>query len=375
MRLPFIVRPICSASHASRASIRQCRYVGTTASKLTDVSITPGSENHNDLPSFLTYAERVNLLPSKTVYVGTHYEYTVADALKRLGFTLTRTGRQSDHGIDLIGTWTLNLFPFPLRVFAQCKANNQKLSPASVRELEGAFNAAPASWRGEDVLGLLAGTQNATRGVRDALVRSRWPMGFLKISREGLVEQFLWNKSATERGLEGVDVGTRHALADGADEDNIKEVVLCWKGQEISPGAVDLALPRMEMPGAAQSEMNGVEVLKPRRRRASSRNTAAYLGNDKAEAIEPKSRRGCPRKTATDPMIDKIEILKPKTREGRPRKTVTDVAIDGVQVLRPDRRTSPSQKTAADPKIDEAEGLLTERKRGRPRKPAEQSTG
>ncbi|KAJ9636748.1 hypothetical protein H2201_002999 [Coniosporium apollinis] len=267
MRVPFIVRP---TYRASRAPLLQHRYVATTNPKLVDLTITPGSENHNDLPSFLAYAERVNLLPDKAVYKGTHYEYTVADALKRLGFALTRTGRQSDHGIDLIGTWTLNLFPFPLRVFAQCKANNQKLNPASVRELEGAFNAAPASWRGEDVLGLLAGTQNATKGVRDALVRSRWPMGFLKVSREGLVEQFLWNKSAAERGLEGVDVGMKYALAKGADGGDVKEVILNWKGQEIPPGSIGVITPGREMHTAADPETGAVDP-KPKRKRGRPR--------------------------------------------------------------------------------------------------------
>lgn len=274
MRVPFILRPCIKAP---QASLRQRRYVAKANSKLTDLTITPGSENHDDLPSFLAYAERVNLLPDKAVYVGTHYEYTVADALKRLGFALTRTGRQSDHGIDLIGTWTLNLFPFPLRVFAQCKASNQKLNPANVRELEGAFNAAPASWRGEDVLGLLAGTQNATKGVRDALVRSRWPIGFLKISREGLVEQFLWNKGAAERGLEGVDVGMRYVLAKDADGGDIKEVILNWKGQEIPASSIGVVVPGKELDTAADPEIVEAKIPKPKRRRGRPRKTAEQL--------------------------------------------------------------------------------------------------
>ncbi|KAL2120483.1 hypothetical protein VTJ04DRAFT_4510 [Mycothermus thermophilus] len=195
----------------------------------------PSSLNHTSLPTFLDYASRTNLDPSSTVYVGTHFEYTVAGALARLGLDLRRVGGISDCGIDLLGTWTL---PFPppasssssgkslrsrprpfLRVIAQCKAV-QRPGPHLVRELEGAFAGAPAGWRawkspdggdengaGRGVLGLLVTQRPATKGIREALARSRWPMGFVACSREGEVSQLLWNRRAEEEGLEGFGVG------------------------------------------------------------------------------------------------------------------------------------------------------------------------
>src|SRR4051812_33306749 len=60
--------------------------------------IAPGSANHNSLSSFLEYAERSQLAPKSTVYVGTHYEYTTALALMRLGFSLLRVGKGGDAG-------------------------------------------------------------------------------------------------------------------------------------------------------------------------------------------------------------------------------------------------------------------------------------
>lgn len=40
--------------------------------------IVLGSEQHNDLTSFLHYAKRLELAEISTVYVGIHHEYTVA---------------------------------------------------------------------------------------------------------------------------------------------------------------------------------------------------------------------------------------------------------------------------------------------------------
>ncbi|KAH0390391.1 hypothetical protein KCU89_g15644, partial [Aureobasidium melanogenum] len=64
---------------------------------------THGSLHHTSLSEFLDYADAANLSPASTVYRGTHYEYTVAEALERLAFSLTRVGRASDLGIDLLG--------------------------------------------------------------------------------------------------------------------------------------------------------------------------------------------------------------------------------------------------------------------------------
>jgi hypothetical protein len=218
--------------------------IHTTKSPIHPPLIYPSapSPHHTDLPSFLAYAERTNLDPSSTVYVGTHFEYTVADALARFGLHLRRVGGVSDCGIDLLGTWAVPSYPRrapttrPLRVLAQCKAV-QRPGPHLVRELEGAFVGAPAGWRGPvGVVGLLVTEKPATKGIRDALGRSTWPMGFVACSREGRVQQFLWNQRAKEEGLEELGVTTRHVNGDGEGEPET-ELVLTWRGKKLSFGS------------------------------------------------------------------------------------------------------------------------------------------
>lgn len=212
----------------------------TTTTTATPPLVYPSapSPHHTDLPSFLAHAARTNLDPSSTVYVGTHFEYTVLRALGRYGLELRRVGGVSDCGIDLLGTWSIPPAPPPgasvggrppLRVLAQCKAV-QRPGPHLVRELEGAFVGAPAGWRGmSGVVGLLVTEKPATKGIREALARSRWPMGFVACSRQGEVGQFLWNRRAEDEGLEGLGVGMRY-VGGGAGG---KELVLTWKGRNL----------------------------------------------------------------------------------------------------------------------------------------------
>ena len=77
-------------------------------------------------------------------------------------------------------------------------------------------------------MALLASTREATKGIREAMTRSRWPMGFLNVTPDGSVQQFLWNHSATEKGLEGMGVALRHAPSKSA---YAQEVALMWKGR------------------------------------------------------------------------------------------------------------------------------------------------
>lgn len=198
---------------------------------------SPLSQHHTDLSSFLSYAARTNLDPTSTFYVGTHFEYTACAALARLGFSLRRVGGTSDCGIDLLGTWELpspraprapQSSPPSLRILAQCKAV-QRPGPHLVRELEGAFAGAPVGWRGRrgaisGVMGVLVTEKSATKGIREALGRSRWPMMFVACSRAGKVGQVLWNRGAEVEGLEGLGVGTRYT-GEGS------EVVLSWEGK------------------------------------------------------------------------------------------------------------------------------------------------
>jgi len=189
----------------------------------------PTPANHHDIHSFLDYASRVQLDPQSTTYVGTHYEYTVKASLSRLGFDLRHVGGRSDYGIDLLGTWQIPSIPLSLKVLLQCKALAKKSRPSVVRELEGAFVGAPTGWRGPGVLGLLVNRNPATKGVRDALARSRWPMGFVMCTGEGKVLQILWNKKAEEQGLLGIGVGMRYTSENAEG----REVNLTWKGEAI----------------------------------------------------------------------------------------------------------------------------------------------
>jgi hypothetical protein len=202
---------------------------------------------HHDLPTFLAHATRSGLSPTSTTYIGTYYEYIVQHTFLRFAFSLQRTGGRGDAGIDLIGTWRLPpaLAPVPLRVLVQCKALKAKLGPNLIRELEGAFVGAPVGMRGKGVVGVLVSPREATKGVREAMGRSRWPMAWVMLEvlqREGKdgrgigkVRQMLWNKAAAEVGLEGLDVTMRYDRALEKKREVGKECVLMWQEKPL-PG-------------------------------------------------------------------------------------------------------------------------------------------
>jgi hypothetical protein len=262
------------------------RIATTSASNAAPVDIpklilSPGSEFHNSLPSFLEYAKRRGLPAHASVYIGTHYEYTSALSLLRLGFSLLRVGRRFDDGIDLIGHWVLAPLREPLRVIIQCKARSISVSPCHVRELEGSFYAAPCDWRNKDVLGLLVTPEKATRGTLRAMAESRWPMGFVMISKEGLIQQFVWNKAAASRGLEGVGVVLRHApralfpglqeppnpnapkvpkkLAKFNNSGTTKDIVLTWMGSPIFPDRETLDDKTLDLMRTIESDPEKVD--------------------------------------------------------------------------------------------------------------------
>lgn len=205
--------------------------------KLPPPPSTPSQQHHDDLASFLAHAQRTSLPPTNTVYQGTHYEYTVQQALRRLAFSLYRVGGRDDAGVDLVGTWHLPGREHPLRVFIQCKALSRKASPNLVRELEGSFGFRVAGWQrggvgvGIEKVGVLVSSREATKGVRDAMARSRYPVVWMMVRRDGIVQQVLWN-----RVVEGLGVGRLEALvrympdAGGA---STREIVLTWDGEEV----------------------------------------------------------------------------------------------------------------------------------------------
>lgn len=225
------------------------------------------SSAHHDLKSFLDYATRSDLSRTSTVFVGTLYEYTVHEAVQRLGLDLRRTGGKDDQGIDLIGNWQLpTLVPGQsLRILVQCKGiAGTGVRPNMIRELEGAFAGAPAALRrlsssssdgleseqdrnvddedrdtSSETMAMLVTPLQATKGVREAMGRSRWPLAYAKIALDGMIEQLLWNKRAAFAGLEGMSVSVSHdldelATAGKSDQDTRipkQEAVLLWNGE------------------------------------------------------------------------------------------------------------------------------------------------
>ncbi|KAI1386181.1 uncharacterized protein F4822DRAFT_409173 [Hypoxylon trugodes] len=224
----------------------------------------PNHSEHHDLASYAAYAERTGLDQKSKTYIGTRYEYTVANALTTLGFELRRIGGKSDRGIDLMGLWHIpaasspsspsNTTPSPstettpttaLRILIQCKLSTTlsttKIGPHHVRELEGAFAGGPPGFRrGPGLLALLVAPRPATKGVRDALGGSRRPLGYVCCSPEGRLEQMLWNPQVEEEGLEGVGVGVQFVRKEGNGEGKEeggeeKRLTLTWKGRPYVP--------------------------------------------------------------------------------------------------------------------------------------------
>lgn len=205
------------------------------------------SPHHHDLPTFLAYADRTSLSPTTTSYIGTHYEYIVQQTLRSSAFTLHRVGGRDDAGIDLVGTWHLPHREHPLRVIVQCKSLKTKLSPNLVRELEGTFHQSPVGWRTGDEVGVLVSPREATKGVRDALARSAYPLVWMMIERDGAMRQALWNAKAEQLGLVGLGVEVRYSASGDVDSSVTKRVSFTWDGEEI---------PDMEQ---VETQMSGVE--------------------------------------------------------------------------------------------------------------------
>ncbi|KAL1607970.1 hypothetical protein SLS60_002909 [Paraconiothyrium brasiliense] len=341
--------------------------------------VKPGSVNHNSLSTYLDYATRTKLRPDRTVYIGTHYEYTAAEALLRLGFSLIRTGQKNDAGIDLIGHWMLSFLREPMPVIVQCKARVKTCSPNEIRELEGAFQSVPPEWRRKDVLGLLITNQKATEGLRKQMYLSTRPLAFLQISKSGTITQFVWNRAAAERGLEGVGVTPRYTvlppemnesdkevemiyrcedrprdahgrfLSDpyaklrkkGASRTVITDIQLTWLGTPVSADKDELALETAKrMAAIAQAHgithMESEKPTKPKRGRPpGSKNKNGY--KSRVKTVKVKGQQSGSRNKVK---VTAVSVIEPqgKGRVGRPSKAVRDVFGDegsGVIMARP----------------------------------------
>lgn len=224
----------------------------------------PSKDQHNDLASYITYAKRTGLDEGSKVFIGTHYEYSIAAALRPLGFQLRRIGGHSDKGIDLLGTWALPSMPDqpPMRVLIQCKAfsaaGTARIGPQYIRELEGAHLGAPLGWRDTGVMGLLVTPRPATKGIRDALTHSRWPIGYVLCSREGMLEQILWNRRAEEEGLDGVGITTKYS--NEGRHGGAQSLVLTWKGRVyVPPDLARITEPEDEKPSKKVKKIKVIE--------------------------------------------------------------------------------------------------------------------
>lgn len=243
-------------------SLIRSPYRGPTPyrSSRTTFHLSGCPPRHRDLLTCRTHAHSK---PFSTVHIGTSYEHLCARTLPRLEFRdLTRTGGPDDKGIDLLGKWLPLSLQYtkspPLNVVVQCKAVARKASPEMIRELEGTLAGAPGEWRGEDTIGLLCAKREVTRGVRDALRRSKRAVVWIMIedlddakkdrkgsgdeveteagdSKEvqegkgGRIRQILWNDRVQE--LVGKVTGTRVIHIPGEDGGRMEtEVLMSYNG-------------------------------------------------------------------------------------------------------------------------------------------------
>lgn len=146
-----------------------------------------------------------------------------------------------------------------IKTLIQCKAlsatRKVKAGPALIRELEGASSllthpyspsTSPTTSTPTPAIRLLITPSPATPGVRSALARSRLPMGFLKVSSKGCMEQCLWNRAAGVAGLEGVGVDVRFVEGGGG------------RGEEERAPGGDTRLSEVE--GEGMGECGSVEA-------------------------------------------------------------------------------------------------------------------
>lgn len=366
-------------------------HTSTTNTAPVDIPrllVKPGSVNHNSLASYLEYATLRGLSPDRTVYIGTHYEYTVAEALLRLGFSLIRTGQKNDAGIDLIGHWMLSFLREPMPVIVQCKSRMKTCSPNEIRELEGAFHSVPPEWRRKDVLGLLITSQKATEGLRKQMYLSTRPLAFLQISKDGTITQFVWNRAAADRGLEGVRVTPRYTVLPPKNKESEKyeELYRCEdrprdgrgrfttdpyaklrKKREARPVVTDIQLTWLGTPVFPDKNELALETAK-----RISDITQAH-GNTQMVVEPVKKKRGRPLGSKNGCKIKVISINTAKKR-GRPVGSRNKADNKNIPNKKPARKGKVGRPTKDIKEVwgdDGSEEIVAEpakplRKRGRP---------
>lgn len=153
-------------------------------------------------------------------------------------------------------------------MFVQCKALKTKLGPNLVRELEGSFNLrqAPVGSGGGGKLGVLVGTREATKGVRDAMARSSYPVMWMMVEKEGgRVLQTLWNAKMEEMGLGALGVEVQFSSASESGQAT-RSIALTWDGEEIpSMDLVERDMAKLEEQWMALWEKGGRSMPESRK--------------------------------------------------------------------------------------------------------------
>jgi hypothetical protein len=73
---------------------------------------------------------------------------------------------------------------------------------------------------------MLVTEKPATKGIRDAVGRSRWPLCFVSCTRDGHLQQMLWNQQAEQNGLDGMGVASKYSNDGGQPR-----LCLTWNGR------------------------------------------------------------------------------------------------------------------------------------------------
>lgn len=91
---------------------------------------------------------------------------------------------------------------------------------------------------------MLVSPREATRGVREALTRSRFPLVWCLVGLEGRVRQVLWNERVEGVVGGGLGIGVVYCANEQGDNRDA-EARVTWDGEEV-PG-IDDVVERMEV--------------------------------------------------------------------------------------------------------------------------------
>jgi hypothetical protein len=209
-------------------------------------------------------------------------------------------------------------------------------------------------------------TKKATKGVMEALGKSRWPMAFLKISRTGVIEQFLWNQNASERGLEGVGVTLRHTprkllpdeendteeeadeaiteskkrskqLEKWKDTGTRKDILLTWMGEPIFPDRSELDDETLKLgQEIATEDVDPVREREPVKK--TMRRTATTIQSSKS--VKSTSKKATRKRSlkSESAMSEKVADRHSTKTLGRPKGAKNQTAVSGEVAVVPTKK-------------------------------------